>query len=128
LRGGLFDLSVVPNSKDLDPQFSQFQWVGEIEHRHQLWGLPGKVAINGFLSRGRMGRFDDAIQLAQATGAPADITAVRQYRSRGGLSVLASNFRLISGCSRAPPFCPSQPLLMTACSMSSYCTTKRAVP
>jgi len=89
LRGGLFDLSIVPNSTDLDPQFGQFQWVGEIEHRHQLWGLPGKVAINGFLSRGRMGRFEDAIQLAQATGGPAGITAVRQYRSRGGLSVLA---------------------------------------
>jgi high affinity Mn2+ porin len=89
LRGGLFDLSVVPNSTDLDPRFQQFQWVGEIEHRHQLWGLPGKVAINGFLSRGRMGRFEDAIQLVQITGGPADITAVRRYNSRGGVSVLA---------------------------------------
>jgi high affinity Mn2+ porin len=88
LRGGVFDLSIVPNSTDLDPQFGQFQWVGEIEHRHQLWGLPGKVAINGFLSRGRMGRFEDAIQLAQVTGGPADIAAVRRYTSRGGVSVL----------------------------------------
>jgi high affinity Mn2+ porin len=89
LRGGLFDLSVVVNSTDLDPRFQQFQWVGEIEHRHQLWGLPGKVAINGFLSRGRMGSLEEAIQLAQATGGPTDITAVRRYRSRGGVSVLA---------------------------------------
>ena len=87
LRGGLFDLSVVPNSTDLDPRFQQFQWVGEIEHRHQLWGQPGKILINGFLSRGRMGRFDDAIELAQLTGGPADTTPVRQYRSRGGWSV-----------------------------------------
>jgi high affinity Mn2+ porin len=36
-----------------------------------------------------MGSFEDAILLAQATGGPADITAVRRYRSRGGVSVLA---------------------------------------
>jgi high affinity Mn2+ porin len=89
LRGGLFDLSVVPNNTDLDPRFGQFQWVGEIEHRHQLWGLPGKVAVNGFLTRGRMGSFEDAILLAQITGGPADIAAVRRYNSRGGVSVLA---------------------------------------
>jgi high affinity Mn2+ porin len=89
LRGGLFDLSIVPNSTDLDPRFGQFQWVGEIEHRHQLWGLPGNVAVNGFLTRGRMGSFEDAILLAQITGGPADIAAVRRYNSRGGVSVLA---------------------------------------
>jgi high affinity Mn2+ porin len=88
LRGGLFDLSVVPNNTDLDPHFAQFQWVGEIEHRHKLWGQPGKIIVNGFLSRGRMGRFDDAIQLAQLTGGPADIAAVRQYTSRGGVSAI----------------------------------------
>jgi high affinity Mn2+ porin len=86
LRGGLFDLSVVPNSTDLDPHFAQFQWVGEIEHRHTLWGQPGKVMVNGFLTRGRMGNFQDAIELAQLTGNPADTTPVRQYTSRGGMT------------------------------------------
>jgi high affinity Mn2+ porin len=71
----------------LDPQFGQFQWVGEIEHRHELWGQPGKIAVTGFLSRGRMGSYTNAIQLAQLDGGPADIAAVRQYRSRGGVSV-----------------------------------------
>jgi high affinity Mn2+ porin len=87
LRAGLFDLSTVPNSTDLDPQFGQLQWVGEIERRYDLWGQPGKVAVTGFLSRGRMGRFDDAVQLAALTGGPADIAAVRSYTSRGGVSV-----------------------------------------
>jgi len=87
LRGGLFDLSVVPNSNELDQSFAQFQWLGEIERRYELWGHPGKVAITGFLSRGRMGAFQDAIDLAQATGTSADITAVREYRSRGGVSM-----------------------------------------
>lgn len=87
LRAGLFDLSVVPNSSELDGRFSQFQWVGEIEHRHELWGQPGKIAITGFLSRGRMGRFDDAVRLASITGGPADISAVRRYTSRSGISM-----------------------------------------
>jgi high affinity Mn2+ porin len=87
LRGGVFDLSVAPNTTNLDPRFGQFQWDGEIEHRHELWGQPGKIAVTGFLARGRMGRFDDAVQLAQLTGGPADITAVRRYASRGGISV-----------------------------------------
>lgn len=86
VRGGLFDLSRVPNSSELDPRFEQFQWVGEIEHRHEIWGKPGKVAVTGFLSRGRMGRFDDAVALAQATGGPADTASVRSYRSRAGVS------------------------------------------
>ena len=87
VRGGLFDLSVVPNSADLDPSFAQFQWVGEIERRYDLWGHPGKIAVTGFLSRGRMGTFENAIELAAVTGGPADIAAVRQYQSRGGVSL-----------------------------------------
>jgi high affinity Mn2+ porin len=89
LRGGLFDLSVVPNSTELDPRFSQFQSIGEIERRHELWGQPGKIAVTGFLSRGRMGRFDDAVLLANLTGQPADISAVRRYQSRTGISLNA---------------------------------------
>jgi high affinity Mn2+ porin len=87
LRAGLFDLSVVPGSTDLDPRFKQVQWLGEIEHRHELWGQPGKIALTGFLTRGRFGSYADAIALAQVTGGPADIAAVRQYRSRTGLSL-----------------------------------------
>jgi high affinity Mn2+ porin len=86
VRAGVFDLSIVPNSTDLDPSFGQFQWVGEIERRYAIWGRPGKLAVTGFLSRGRMGSFEDAIALAQITGGPADIAAVRQYQSRGGVS------------------------------------------
>jgi high affinity Mn2+ porin len=86
VRGGIFDLSIAPNTTELDPSFSQFQWDGEIEYRYDLWGHPGKIAVIGFLSRGNMGHFADAIQLAALTGGPADIAAVRQYKSRGGIS------------------------------------------
>jgi high affinity Mn2+ porin len=87
LRGGLFDLSIAPNQTSLDSRFGQFQWVGEIEKRYTLWEQPGKLAITGFLTRGRMGSFEDAIQLAAMTGGPADIIAVRKYQSRGGVSM-----------------------------------------
>jgi high affinity Mn2+ porin len=87
LRGGLFDLSIFPNNLQLDPHFSQFQWVGEIERRYVLWEHPGKIAITGFLSRGRMGSYADAIALAALAGGLPDLAAVRQYRSRGGVSM-----------------------------------------
>jgi high affinity Mn2+ porin len=78
---------VAPNSQQLDTSFTQFQWLGEIERRYELWGHPGKLAITGFLSRARMGSFQDAIDLAQVTGGPANIAAVRKYQSRGGVSM-----------------------------------------
>jgi high affinity Mn2+ porin len=94
VRGGVFDLSVTPTGAtspdglNLDPNFSQFQLVGEIEERHELWGQPGKIKVTGFLSRGRAGLFADAIALAQATGMPADTGLVRtKYDTRPGISV-----------------------------------------
>src|SRR5208282_5147490 len=85
VRGGIFDLSIAPDTTNLDPTFDQFQWDGEIERRYELWGQPGKIAVTGFQTRGRMGSFEDAIQLAALTGGPADIAAVRKYQSRGGV-------------------------------------------
>jgi len=93
VRGGIFDLSatpaggISPDSGNLDPTFDQFQMVGEIERRYELWGEPGALKVTGFLSRGRAGHYVDAIALAEATGQPADITAVRVYDSRPGISV-----------------------------------------
>jgi len=93
LRAGIFDLSatpaggVSPAAYGLDPTFNQFQLVGEIEERHELWGQPGKIKITGFLSRGRAGHFADAVALAAMTGQPADINAVRAYTSRPGISL-----------------------------------------
>ena len=86
VRAGVFDISTVPNGSDLDTTFSQFQLDGEIERRYSLWNRPGKIAVTGFLTRANLGTYQDAIALAQETGAPADIAAVRQYRSRSGLS------------------------------------------
>jgi len=95
VRGGFFDLStsptgaVSPTGLDLDPTFKQFQLVGEIEERHELWGQPGALKITGFVSRGNAGLFRDAINLAQATGTDPSLalSLVRSYRSRPGVSL-----------------------------------------
>jgi high affinity Mn2+ porin len=88
-RTGVFDLSIVPNSIELDHRFDQFQVVYELEHRHEMRGHAGKLAVVGFLSRGRMGRFDDAVALAQQAGGLANTAEVRRYASRPGVNVNA---------------------------------------
>jgi high affinity Mn2+ porin len=86
-RAGIFDLSIVPNSTELDHTFAQHQWIGEVERRYEVNGQPGKLAVTGFLSHGNMGRFADAVALATVTGGPADIAAVRRFQNRTGISV-----------------------------------------
>ena len=84
-RAGVFNLSDIPNSPTLGTDLSQFQAIVELEERHTLGGRPGKIEITGFVSRGRMGTFGDAIRLAQMTGQPADIASVRHYQGRPGI-------------------------------------------
>ena len=86
VRAGAFDLSDVPNSIRLDPTFGQHELDGEIEHRHSIGGRPGKVKVTLFVNHGRMGLFADALSLAEKTGGPVDITAVRRKRDRAGVS------------------------------------------
>lgn len=87
LRAGLFDLSRVPNSTELETDFSQFEIVLEGEERHTLFGEAGKVKLLGFVNRGRMGDYLDAIALAKATGTTPDTALVRRYASRPGGSL-----------------------------------------
>jgi high affinity Mn2+ porin len=93
LRAGVFDLSASPaggnspNGGVLDSTFQQYALVAEIEKRYEVWGQPGKFKVTGFLNRGRAGKFQDAITLSQITGEPADITAVRAYSGRPGVSI-----------------------------------------
>lgn len=92
-RADIFDLSntpaggTSPTAYALDPTFGNFEMVGEIEERHELWGQSGKIKVTGYLERGSMGAYSAAVALAQATGLPADINAVRSYTSRPGVSL-----------------------------------------
>jgi high affinity Mn2+ porin len=87
LRGGAFALSDVPNSKDIDRSFHQYSLVAELEVRHTLLGNGGKVKLLGFVNRGRMASYDDAMRLGAASGTVPDVAAVRRYASRPGLTL-----------------------------------------
>jgi high affinity Mn2+ porin len=89
LRAGAFDLSEVPNSETLDHGLHEFQWIGELEKRHELMGKPGKLLMTVFETRGRMALLDQAVSLAQASGESVATALVdaRRYRSRAGLSL-----------------------------------------
>jgi high affinity Mn2+ porin len=95
-RAGVFDLSQTPAggagnapAYGLDPSFSNLQFVGEIEERHELWGQPGKVKVTGFVSRGQAGTYTDALAVAQLTGLdPSNaLASVRRPQSRPGVSI-----------------------------------------
>ena len=87
LRGGLFDLSTLPNTVNLDPTFSQHEWVGELEERYHLWAHSGKVRLLGFINQGRMGSYADALQLAQQTNSTPETSLVRRGSSQSGFAI-----------------------------------------
>ena len=86
LRGGVFDLSNIPNSPDLEPGLHEFQIDAEIEKRYPLFGQTGRVLLTGFDSRGRMALLDQTIDLAAASGININtvLIDVRHDRSRLG--------------------------------------------
>jgi high affinity Mn2+ porin len=86
-RAGAFDLSDVPNSARLEPAFHEYQVDLEAEHRHELFGQPGKLTLSVFESRGRMALLQEAIAYSELTGLPPDPAPVRRYRRRDGVSL-----------------------------------------
>ena len=86
-RAGVFELSEVPNSEVLEHSFDEFQMDAEIEKRYALLGQTGRVLLTVFDSRGRMGLYDQAITLAEATGTTPSTANVREYRGRLGASL-----------------------------------------
>ncbi len=87
LRGGLYDLSTVPNSEHLQPGFHQFQWITELERRYVLRDLSGKLAATVYQSHGDMALLRDAVAAGAASGGPVDPALVRHYRTRTGGSL-----------------------------------------
>jgi high affinity Mn2+ porin len=87
LRAGGFALSRVPNGAALGTDGDQVQFIEELEERHTLLGEPGKLKLLGFLTRGRMGDYIDAIALSQRNGLPPSVALVRDYKSRTGIGL-----------------------------------------
>jgi high affinity Mn2+ porin len=84
LRAGLFELSNIPNSEVLEHSFDEFQIDAEVERHYPLAGHTGRILLTVFDSRGRMGLYDQAIALGEATGTTPSTANVRKYRSRLG--------------------------------------------
>ncbi len=61
--------------------------IGELEVCHTLLGHDGKVKLLGFVNRGWMANYDDAVRLAAATGGTPDVSLVRRYGSRPGMVI-----------------------------------------
>jgi len=85
-RLGLYDMSTLPNSQQIDPRFDEFQIVVEAERRYTLFGQPGVIKVTGYDSRARMGDFADAIRLGEATDTTPNVLDVLKYRGHAGIS------------------------------------------
>jgi hypothetical protein len=79
----------VEEGYELDPTFSQFELVGELERRYTVWDQPGTIKVTGFLIDGRMGSFGEALAFSQATGLDASdaLAAVRKWQTTQGVSL-----------------------------------------
>jgi high affinity Mn2+ porin len=86
LRSAVMDMSTVPNSTRYDPKFDQLQFIEEVERDWSLRGRSGKLRVTGFVSRGRMASYKDAIAYGEATGGPPQLAPVRRYASRPGVA------------------------------------------
>jgi high affinity Mn2+ porin len=83
-RVGLFAMSEVPNSTHIDATFGQRSWMAEAGRRYEISGLAGQARMLWYVNHGRMGLYDDAVNLAAGTGAPPDLAAVRRRGSKAG--------------------------------------------
>ena len=87
LRGGAFQMSAVPNAKVNGIHPHQHMLVGELERRHEFAGRPGKLKFLAFVNRADMASYRDALQLAAGTGSTPDVSRVRRFQSRPGITI-----------------------------------------
>jgi high affinity Mn2+ porin len=87
VRGGVFQLSPVPNGKITAVDFGQTMLVSEVERRTDWLGRPGKLKVLGFVNRGRMADYSDAVRAAEQTDSIPDVALVRRRSSRAGAAI-----------------------------------------
>jgi high affinity Mn2+ porin len=91
LRGGLFQLSQVPNGPEIEPVLGrQFMSVGEFEGRYELFGQAGALKFLAYGDNGYLSKYDEVTALAYATGEfPPSIENLRKRRVKigGGINL-----------------------------------------
>ncbi len=89
-RVGVFQLSRVPNSPEIEPVlFRQFSQVAELEARYSLFGQTGKLRLLGYGDLAYMGKYDEAVAKGYLTGTTPDVSSVRKkrYKAGGGVNI-----------------------------------------
>lgn len=86
LRGGLFNLSRIPNGMELTRGFGQYQLDAEVEHRFRISGKDGKARFFVFASRGDFGTYKGAVAFGLAHGFLPDTASVRRGSFRAGMA------------------------------------------
>ncbi len=85
-RTGYFLLPTVSNSNNFDTHIpDRGQYTAELELRYQLFSQPGKLRLFGWLNRGAMGGYSDALALPLTSPNYPDITLTRRTRTNYGL-------------------------------------------
>lgn len=88
LRAGRFLQPKQSNGMQLDTRIGRhFGEQVELEHRHALFGRPGKVQVLAFRNVARMASFSDALALGEAAGTVPDIEGVRRRQSKRGWGI-----------------------------------------
>lgn len=92
VRVGIFQLSTVPNTTAISPQFlRQYSPVIEFEQRTSLFGgHPGSIKALVYGNDGYFGSYADALAAAAGTGNPPSTAAVRNskhWEIGGGLNI-----------------------------------------
>ncbi len=90
-RGGVFQLSTVPNGLDIEPQlFRQFMGVAEFEARYDLFDQPGAIKFLVYGDNGYLSKIDDVIRYAYLAGdfpPRVDTARGRAVKTGGGINI-----------------------------------------
>lgn len=92
-RLGYFDNAWTPQGGDfsplayaLDPNFKNYQIVGEVEARYDLWGQPGKIKFTPSGVIGDFASFQDALAWGFLNNTAPSVVPVRTYRGKFGFT------------------------------------------
>lgn len=91
VRGGVFQLSTIPNGLDIEPVlFRQYMGIAELEARYELLGQPGTIKFLGYGNNGYLANIDEVVRYAYATGEfPPTVDSVRRrtVKAGGGINI-----------------------------------------
>jgi high affinity Mn2+ porin len=87
-RYGIFQMPENSNGTALDSHvLKAWGMVTELEKRYTWGEHPGTIRFLAYLNHAHMGDYQDAVDMAEATGQPADIEASRAYRYKYGFGL-----------------------------------------